>query len=706
MNPRIAHLTGTPETAFRRCGITGLGLALVVLTCVVFPYTPSISQGQETNVANQELAGATRPQLSRSDLASLRKLDRGGVFAVLGSFDGQGLSSTEFNRNALQLLDPERVPGLAAALEENNQAAAIEAVFAACRQDREIPAQTSSSPNHLRLADALLENKFTFYGEEHQLPEDIDWNHNPGTAHWGHDLNRFGYLNTLTQAYVATRDSRYSRKAVELILDWIAKCELEKCFVGTKYVWGSYLNNAIHCAGWSRCLDVMIPAGQITPDELLRVLKSLHDQLAYLEIVTSGHAGNWPTIGCEGMLQSLAAYPVFRDTDRFVEYCVGTMSTQIHDQILPDGVQDELTPHYHRVVVNNVISVIESLNKLDHPVNPELRETLRTMVRYVQQTCVPDGSKQVAFNDSDPGTPGEILPRLQQAGLADLITPDAELGPDFKPYAGVAFLRQKPTEGDLYLAFDAGPYGRAHQHEDKLGFWLFAYGRNLIVDPGRHLYDYSEKSFIRYLRSTKAHSTIRVNNQDQNSSAHRDLYIAKEPIDLGWQHTDDEIRAMGSYDLGYGPDNATDVTHRREIVFVQSRFWIVFDTVTGNGEHTLESRFQFAPGQLVASGNRAYTRFSDANLLLVAASSTPFAQFEVQKGETDPRSGWYSDSYGKIEPAPALAAIATTALPWRCAVLLFPYRGTEPPAVEFAFDGRQATIKCPELEATVISRLE
>ena len=55
------------------------------------------------------------------------------------------------------------------------------------------------------------------------------------------------------------------------------------------------------------------------------------------------------------------------------------------------------------------------------------------------------------------------------------------LGPECFPYAGVALLRQRQDCGDLYLAFDAGPYGRSHQHEDRLGLWLFAYGRNLLA---------------------------------------------------------------------------------------------------------------------------------------------------------------------------------------------------------------------------------
>ena len=65
------------------------------------------------------------------------------------------------------------------------------------------------------------------------------------------DLNRFTYLTPLTSAHLQTGDARYARKAIDLMLDWVTKCEIERCFEGTPYVFGSYLNNTIHlfCLG-------------------------------------------------------------------------------------------------------------------------------------------------------------------------------------------------------------------------------------------------------------------------------------------------------------------------------------------------------------------------------------------------------------------------------------------------------------------------
>jgi len=449
-------------------------------------------------------------------------------------------------------------------------------------------------------------------------------------------------------------------------------------------------------------VQILIAHEQITPIELLRVIKSLQDQLAYLEIVTNGHSGNWPTIGCSCMLSTLVDLPVVRDTDRFADYAARAMARQIDDQVLPDGVQDELTPHYHRVVVGNLLKTIGALRALDREPDPRMLATLRKMVHYVQQTTVPDGSKQVAFNDSDPGSPGNLRSALTDLGLGDLWASDDRLGPEVFPYAGVALLRQRKDQGDLYLAFDAGPYGRSHQHEDRLGFWLFAYGRSLLVDPGRHLYDWSQRSYYQYLRSTAAHSTIRIDGQDQHNAGRRDAWIASEPLELNWCVEDQEIRASGVYDLGYGRQNQISVVHHREIVFVGQRCWVVFDVVSGEGEHAIESRFQFAPGTIKVERCSAHTDYEDANLLLQQAATEAFSEIRVEQGQEKPRGGWYSDSYGQIEPAPALSASLRTQLPWRAATLLFPYRGKDVPDVGFDFEGQSVRIQHPGLDEVTV----
>jgi hypothetical protein len=397
-----------------------------------------------------------RPRYSRNDLEELKEKNRSDLFDIFGSFDERPLDDAAFTRAAAELVDPAKVPGLDQAIESDNADPIAGAILAACRKDpksaheKQHPSASAVTIKHT-VADDVLENRFTFYGEAHQLPDGFGWDENPGTAHWGHDLNRFSYLPALTAAQVQTGDHRYARKAIDLMLDWVAQCDMERCFQGTPYVFGSYLNNTIHCSAWARCLAALIPTGTVRPIELLRILKSLHDQISYLEIVTNGHTGNWPTIGCQGVLATLTALPVLRDMDRFTAYFIQTLAHQVEEQVLPDGVQDELTPHYHAVVVNNILACAQSCAELGLCFETRTLDTLRQMVRYQEQTVTPDRSAQVAFNDSDPEAVPNLADRLRQIGLGDYVPAPETLGPEAYPYAGVALLRQRPSEGDLYI---------------------------------------------------------------------------------------------------------------------------------------------------------------------------------------------------------------------------------------------------------------
>lgn len=74
----------------------------------------------------------------------------------------------------------------------------------------------------------------------------------------------------------------------------------------------------------------------------------------------------------------------------------------------------------------------------------------------------------------------------------------------------------------------------------------------------------------------------------------------------------------------------------------------------------------------------------------------------MEHGQDNPRGGWYSDSYGKIEPAPAVSLSVRTALPSRTATLLLPYRGKQLPEVGFTFDGRAVRVEHADVGALSI----
>ncbi len=622
--------------------------------------------------------------IARNDLDGSQ--ERGRVFALLHSFDDRDTSVAEFEAKILALLDLPQPPTAAAVLDYyRTYYSGHFPVPEVCASD-------------LAEADAILRHRFTFQGETHQLPTRIDWDHNPGMAHWGYDLNRFGFLRPLCGAYLQSGRRQYAEQVARFILDWIAATDICDSFtpgpdpaawelsVKSRYVWLSHLEPAIHLVAWGEALAALLPRcpDLVTPHEFLQILKSVHDQLQWLEvIIPEGGHGNGLITGACCQLRALAYFPTFRDAPRLASVALDRLAATLDRQVLPDGVQQELTPHYHFCVTSDLLTALEALPHLGIAAPPVLRERLRGMLWYLRQTLTPDG-KQVAFNDGDGGLGGVTAAYLARPLAREILGDwaDRELTSERFPCAGVMIMRQGSGRGreELYLAFDGGPFGAVHQHEDALSFWLSAYGRSFIVDPGRHLYDWSERSFYPYLQTTRAHSTIRVDDLDQNSRAHPERWVSWEPLPLRWEVGESgEVTAQATYDLGYGPE-LVQVRHSRTIRFLpQPGYWLLEDFLEGDGTRAIESRFQFAPGDLTIETGLARTTYPDANLALFFLEQE-WDEARVEKGEHEPRAGWYSDALGQIEPAPALALYARgRKLPLRVRHLLFPYRGGDLP---------------------------
>jgi len=632
-------------------------------------------------------------------------MDRADIFLKLRSFDHQDLDPDAFDGRALELLGD--------AFASTDEA---HAHFLA-RERR--PAPSDLSDDERRKADDCLGNVFDFYGERHAVGDDIDWDHNPGTAHWVHDLNRFSYLDTLVRATRATGDPAYARKGAGLVLDWVDKNPVTRSpfwapRVGLADVpngaWRSYLNIAIHTRRWADLFEELVPFW--SPHELLRVLKSIHDQLGYLEHIIPTMTNNWVIIGANGMMRTAVRLPELRDAAHFIDYAWDKVLTEAKRQVLADGMQFELTQGYHGCVERLFLDVMKTSREAGMDVPEKMERVTARMLDYSMQTLTPDGL-QVAFNDSDPGAGQATRSRLaeegRRRGRADWLyvgtngaegSPPDVLSQAFE-HGGVYVMRTGWTPDSAYLAFDGGPWGYSHQHNDRLGFWLSALGRSFLIDPGRYLYDWDNPySFDMYLKTTRAHSTITIDGQDQSDRFFRDTWEPRDRLaENTWIVGDAFQRVAGSHTLGYGENGCIQVAHRRSITFFPPDVFLVLDRLTGDGEHDVHSRLQFYPGDLAEKDGVWHTTYDDANLAVLPLMEADF-DGAVEKGLYEPTRGWYSQRVNQIEPSPTLVVHARAALPLRGAFLMAPYRGADPPALALEFDGDAVRLEVNGVEQT------
>ncbi|MGQ9733340.1 MAG: alginate lyase family protein, partial [Candidatus Zipacnadales bacterium] len=430
------------------------------------------------------------------------------------------------------------------------------------------------------------------------------------------------------------------------------------------------------------------------PELVCGMLEALWQQADYL--TQFGGGGNWLVCEKSALVTVGVVYPEFLDSAKWLQLGWEVLSRELETQIYPDGAQVELTPHYHTFTLGSFRQAYDIAERNSVAIPPAYRGHLERMYEYLMYVVKPDGFIPM-FNDSDHDNVRSWLrDGAQRFGRSDMLylasggqegTPPG--GPSHAfPWAGQYIMRSGWTRDDVYLALDAGPFGLGHQHEDKLTVDVWAYGQELILDPGR--YTYAGGKWRPYFVSTHSHSTLLVNGQgQQRRRTPPSTWVPREPRLNRWVSTEAFDFAVGSYEDGY--DGIENLIHVRKILFVKPRYFLITDLLLPytSTDREMEATVQWQlarPGaQLDPQTLAVHSLGPQANVLLIPADPENLT-VTLHEGEEDPPAGWIGWSLHKAlkEPATLVRYSRRGVPPLRFDTLLVPYKGDEPPSPVFA----------------------
>lgn len=602
------------------------------------------------------------------------------------------------NQELIEALDLER-PGLeevrarAEAEQWDEAAEALLAFYEHLTEARHMtdPAQPQPPPNpdyNTARADRALNHEFAFYRSDYyHVGDPIDWEANPvNDREWPTALNRHGDLVTLARAWWHTGDDRYAAGAAEFLRQWIAAAGVTG--VMRRDVYWSTLNTGIRMTVWPEAWTRLLKAEVFDPDVRLQMLKMFYHQAEYL---TANHGGgNWLVTESQGLLGVALLFPEFTRAAAWEEAALGRLVREIQAQTYPEGAQYELTPHYHLVCINSFVRPVHLMRRNDRDMPPEYLERLEKMYEYLMLVSKPDRHIPMLNNSDHNNIQGLMRDGAALFGREDMryIATDGAEGdePDqtslAMTWAGQYVMRTDWSPEALYLIFDAGPYGAAHQHEDKLNVDIHAYGSDLILDPGR--YTYGDPKWSGFFVGTVGHNLILVDGQGQNRRrSPRETWIATGPMPVTWASSETFDYARGHYDEGFGRDSATRVTHTRAIWFVKPAFWVVADFLRpeGNTEHEYQALWHFGRGETRVEEGHAVVFSGETAGIRVAPALPQDAQVEIIEGREDPPQGWISYWYGEKHPAPT-AVYSFSGAAVDLPTVLYPFPREEDPAPE------------------------
>jgi hypothetical protein len=549
--------------------------------------------------------------------------------------------------------------------------------------------QTRSRPNSRALAAAekVLRHQFDYTlgpGKKGTIDfgAKIDWTANPtqGEARthlWNESLNRHFHFRTLAQAYWQTGNDRYAREIADEWLDWTRSNPPVLLSSGNHMANGceawQTLTTGIRLADtWPTALYHCLGSPAIGDEALVEMMKSVCQQVRHLDRWPS--TGNWLTAESNGMFTAGVLFPEFREARQWRRTALARLYQQLDDEVYPDGMQFELAGGYNNWVVTEFADVLAlaDLNGLRGELPADYLAKMEKMFNYLLGAAMPNGQIP-GLNDSNNAdvrkllaTGFELFPRRADF---QFVATDGKRGQTPTetsrrfPYTGHCVLRSGWDTNATYLLFDAGPFGAAHQHEDKLHFVLWAHGRQLLLDPGNFSYDHSR--WRRYVLSTAGHNTVLVDGEGQHRAGKKELnfwprpWKAPAPAGSGirWTWTPEYDLAIGTYSDGYGPHNEIAVTHQRRIVFLKrENLIVVSDLLTPHDKarHRYETLFHLDSDKAAVDPATKAVRSDNpgaANVSIIPSAGSQLSAIIVQGKEDEPVQGWAGPRWHAIPTA-------------------------------------------------------
>lgn len=190
---------------------------------------------------------------------------------------------------------------------------------------------------------------------------------------------------------------------------------------------------------------------------------------------------------------------------------VRVLYRELKEQILADGTHFELSPMYHKIIFFRLLELIDWYSQYEN------REEKFLDFCKVQAGKMRSWLEQIQFENGDIPLFSDSARRISYPGsflqqYADLlgISP-AEL---LLNESGYRSYKNGLYEIKMDFAQIGADYQPGHSHADALSFILYHRGMPLFVEQGTSTYQTGERRDLE--RSTRAHNTVVVKNQNQS----------------------------------------------------------------------------------------------------------------------------------------------------------------------------------------------
>lgn len=311
---------------------------------------------------------------------------------------------------------------------------------------------------------------------------------------------------------------------------------------------------------------------------------------------------------------------------------------ELNEQVLSDGGNFERSPMYHSIFLEDILDLINISQVYpkaiqQRRVNKWIKK-LNDMFRWLDTMSHPDGEISF-FNDSAMGIAtnlNELVNYAQRLGIKY----SANKFNTAKILADTGYIRLASNNAIALL--DVAPIGPdyqpGHAHADTLSFELSLFGQRLLVNGGTS--EYENSPVRQYERSTKAHNTVVVNNENSSEVWSR-FRVARRayPFDLIVKELENFVSITCSHD-GYKRLFGKPIHKRNWQLFETSL--IITDHIMGSFKNAY-AYFHFHPSVTIVKNQNSKFNLEMSNGQNII--------IEVKIGKPIIQTSYYSPEFGK-----------------------------------------------------------
>lgn len=533
----------------------------------------------------------------------------------------------------------------------------------------------------LELANNILVHKFKPHKgyPAYDYGKDINWQYRPVQDQLLTTfLHRTAFWEPLGLVYRATGDEKYAKEWVAEVRDWIKKNKQgaypdDKDFAWKAFVVSFRLNH------WSGFYNLFLQSASFTPAFLMEFLNSYNGQAGYV-MTHYTDKGNHRLYEALHLMYAGSTFPELAAASSWRKSGIRVLNTEIVKQVLPDGVQFELSPGYHIGTIQIFLDALQiaQLGGVGQEFPRQYRNLVEKMVLAVGKYSFPDYTYPL-YGNSFLTTKEAMLKNYKkwaavfpQNQVIEYYATDGASGvrPPYLssalPNAGFYALRNGWNGKATVMQIKAGPTAEFHAHPDNGNFVLWVKGRNFTPDAGSFVYanvGNQENAKRDWYRSTKAHQTLTLDNTTIVNNARLIKWEIGTDLDI----------------LSYSNPSYEKLRHRRTFLFVDKTYFIIIDKADGDATGMLGIHFNLKEDckpVLDSAHNKVYTTYGDGNNLLIQ-------NFNKDEVNMNAEESFVSYEYQKEAPRPAFVfkKQKATAAPQSFITVLYPFTGASAPVI-------------------------